>query len=169
MQGIMNGSRYPSEPHGTTILGLHRQFHGKIATRTNLLRVATIASLFLLLSCGFVHDETLVGPYKLVAVDISGDMSLCWSSLDGQTCDGIVGPTVFAAGFNEKFVVVEIHPNDKKAITQFFYVIREPENENNDFGPTVQSVQGPFNKRNYEIEKARLKLPEFTRTFDDLK
>lgn len=29
--------------------------------------------------CGFVRDEILVGPYRLVAVDISEDMSLCRS------------------------------------------------------------------------------------------
>jgi len=121
---------------------------------------------------GFVHDETLVGRYKLVAVDTDEQMSLCWS-LDSGNCvgDGLPGPTVFAAGFDDKYVVAAVHPHESnRSITQYFYVIRDKRNEDSDdSGLSHSRIRGPFSPKDYEIEKARLKLPEFTRIIESLR
>tara|TARA_R110000868_G_scaffold193397_1_gene438304 strand:+ start:967 stop:1383 length:417 start_codon:yes stop_codon:yes gene_type:complete len=136
-------------------------------------RISAVASLFLLCSCFpfSAHDETLVGRYKLVATDTTEEMSLCWA-LDSGDClgDGLPGPTVFAAGFDNKYIVTAIHPmKSGKATTQFFYIVRDPANENLDGGLPYKGIKGPFDEYQYKREKAQLLLPEFTRVFDDLK
>jgi hypothetical protein len=136
-----------------------------------LARVAAIGSLLLLSGCGFIHDERLVGRYRLVAVDDRADMSLCWS-LDSGDCvgDGLPGPTVFAAGFDDKYIVAAVHPHlSQRGITQFFYVARDPANENKDSGLPYRGIKGPFSQVEYAAESTRLRLPPFTRIFDDLK
>ena len=128
-------------------------------------RLIVIASLLLLSGCGFVHDEILVARYKLVAADLKNDMSLCWS-LDSGNCvgDGLPGPTVFAAGFNDKYIVVSTHPDiSNRGITQFFYVVRDRPNENKDTGLPRLGIKGPFSQIEYEAERTRLDLPAFTR------
>ena len=136
-----------------------------------LTRIAFISFPLFLSGCGFVHEETLVARYKLVAVDIQQDMSLCWS-LDSGDCvgDGLPGPTVFAAGYDDKYVVAAVHPDqaDKK-VTQFFYVVRDPRNENTNLGLRYAEIKGPFSESQYETEKSRLRLPDFSRTFAQLK
>ncbi len=132
--------------------------------------LATIAVALLLSSCGFVHDETLVARYKLVAVDDNSGMSLCWK-MDSGDCngDGLPGPTLFAAGFNEKFIVLATHPNSNRSITRYFYIIRDLKNEDKGDASHNFGVKGPFDQTQFDLQKANLHLPEFTRTFYDLK
>lgn len=131
-----------------------------------------VATLALLISgCGFVHDERLVGPYRLVAMDVASDMSICFSLPDGNCVgDGLPGPTVFSAGFNDKYLVAAVHPETASGgpdwmRTDYYYVIRSsvlgilPRN----------GTIGPFDQKAFAAETARLRLPGFTRTFDNLK
>ena len=62
-----------------------------------------------LVSCGFVHDEHLVGPYRLVAVDSLDDMGICYD-LGSGNCLGRITETVFAAGWDTLFIVAKRHP-----------------------------------------------------------
>ena len=125
---------------------------------------------------GFVHDEHLAGPYRLVATDSDEQMSLCRSAPNGGgDCfgDGLPGQTIFAAGADERYIVVGRHPHDfitgnspPGATTEFYYVIRTPdEAERGPYG----HVRGPFTEQQFENEKRRLNLPEFTRVFGHLK
>ncbi len=129
----------------------------------------TILSLALSVSaCGFVHDETLVGRYKLVAVDIEKDMVLCWG-LDNGSCDGLVGPTVFEAGFNDKYVVAARHPSESnKLIVEYYYVVRDSRMEHFDDGSFKLIVKGPFDTGQFSAEKSKLHLPEFELVFSEL-
>jgi hypothetical protein len=113
------------------------------------------------LSLGFVHDEVLVGPYRLVAVDIDRDMAICWS-LPGGGCvgDGLPGPTVFAAGFNDDYLVAAAYPD------RYYYVVRSPGDSR---FPTEDEIVGPLTPAQFEQEKQRLNLPEFSRVFENLK
>ncbi|MCW0196734.1 hypothetical protein [Sphingopyxis sp.] len=140
------------------------------------LRHAVIVGIFLIAGCtpfsGMVHDETLVGPYRLAAADVDEDMSICWSG-PGGVCvgDGLPGPTVFAAGYNEKYLVAAVHPRKfpdepDRVITQYFYVVRSSDEARKlPYG----GIKGPFDEAAYNAEKARLRLPEFTRTFENLR
>ena len=73
-----------------------------------------VASVLCLAGCGggFVRDEVLVGPYRLVAVDLPEDMMLCRSLAKDGTCvgDGLPAPTVFQVGYNDKYLAAARHP-----------------------------------------------------------
>jgi hypothetical protein len=135
-------------------------------------RIVTIALLLLLSGCfGFVHDEVLVGRYRLVAVDGRDQMQMCWSIGDHGDClgEGLPPAMLFAAGFNEKYVVAAVHPSGPQGpTTWYFYVVRDPLNENNKVW-VRHDTKGPFSESEYEAERTRLDLPPFTRIFHDLK
>ena len=148
---------------------------------SHALRWVSLASLLCVVGCGFVRDEVLDGPYRLVAVDAPDDMSLCRSSGKEGVCvgDGLPGPTVFQAGANSQYIVLARHPlphdtwrpwqeykPPDRSVTEFYYIVREA-NEWDAVKPV--SLFGPFNELEYQQEKKRLQLPEFSRVFDDLK
>ncbi|NIJ48511.1 hypothetical protein [Rhizomicrobium electricum] len=125
------------------------------------------ALLVSLAGCGFYNDEALTAKYKLVAVDAREQMALCWDEGDGVS-SFLAGPTLFSAGYDRNYVVAAIHPKGEKAVTQYFYIVRNPKFEARR-GPSSDDIHGPFNAQEYSKESARLRLPPFTRTFDDLK
>jgi hypothetical protein len=139
------------------------------------MRVLVLGAAAITAGCGngFVHDEKLAGPYHLVAVDEMEQMALC-RSLDGGDCagDGLGGETVFAAGENDRFITLAIHPRKNwpeaadRARTEYYYLIRSS-SEAQDGGREAR-LMGPFNQRQFATEKARLRLPDFTRVFDEL-
>jgi len=81
------------------------------------------AVVVLLLGCGFVHDEKIDGPYRLVAVDSESQMSVCYGL--GSNCVGRIPETVFAVGSDAKYVVAARHPANDRTKTEFYYLIRE--------------------------------------------
>jgi hypothetical protein len=122
---------------------------------------------------GFVRDVPLDGPYRLVAVDVPEDMLLCRSVGTKGDClgDGLPGATVFQAGWNTEYVVVARHPRrwpeaPNRSISEFYYIVRQA-NEWDAVSPV--SVNGPFNELEYQQEKRRLQLPEFSKVFGDFK
>jgi hypothetical protein len=48
-------------------------------------------------------------------------------------------------------------------------VIRHRQNEDKDGGMPYGGVKGPFDQGEYEAEKSRLNLPEFSRMFANLR
>lgn len=133
----------------------------------------------LLVACspfsGFVHDEVLDGPYRLVAVDVDEDMGVCLTSdIAAGNCvgDGLPGATVFAAGADANYVVVARHPRKwpsppDRDVTEYYYVERTPDEAKR--GVPAENVKGPFSARQFEQERRRLGLPEFSRVFDQLR
>jgi hypothetical protein len=122
---------------------------------------------------GFVHDEVLDGPYRLVAIDIPEDMSLCRSTDTKGGCvgDGLPDATVFQAGWNSKYIVVARHPRiwpqrPDRTISEFYYIVRQANEA--DFLKRVPVI-GPLNEFEYQQEKEKLQLPNFSRVFNDLK
>jgi hypothetical protein len=137
------------------------------------MRWASLAILLCVAGCGFVRDDALDGPYRLVAIDISEDMSLCRSIGTKGDCsgDGLPGPTVFQAGSNSQYIVFTRHPRrgneaPNRSVSEFYYISRQA----NEWDARMRvSVSGPFNELEYQQEKRRLQLPEFSRVFADLK
>ena len=120
---------------------------------------------------GFVHDEPLAGPYRLVAVDSRDQMIVCLS-LEGGSCagDGLPDQTVFAAGADERFIVIARHPTGpfdvrQPGIVEYYFWKRDPDEAQSGFRP---DVRGPYDADAFEQEKARLMLPAFSVTFEDL-
>ncbi len=121
---------------------------------------------------GFVHDQPLSGPYRLVAVDTREDMTVC-RSLEGGDClgDGLPGRTVFAAGANDRYLVIARHPSVfgepmNKAVTEYYVVERSPDEADPASRP---EVFGPFDQAEFDARVRELSLPEFTIVFDDLR
>lgn len=128
---------------------------------------AILASLTLLTACGFgfVHDERLDGPYRLVAVDLTSQMGIYFDLRDGDAI-GRISETVFAVGWNDSYLVAARHPHNDKSKVEYFYLIRALD------GPYVDpsvTVRGPFTLQDFEQERQRLGLPSFTRELASLK
>ena len=140
---------------------------------SHAIRWVSLAILLCVAGCGFVTDEVLDGPYRLVAVDVREDMSLCRSIDTRGECsgDGLPEPTVFQAGANSQYIVFARHPRrgneaPDRSVTEFYYILRQAD-ERSALKPV--SVKGPFNELEYQQEKRRLQLPEFSKVFADLK
>lgn len=67
---------------------------------TLLLSFLCIISILLVSGCGFVHDEHIVGPYRLSAVDIDQQMSISYDLENGSTV-GRIDETVFSYGYDD--------------------------------------------------------------------
>jgi hypothetical protein len=130
-----------------------------------------VSSAAFLAGCGFVRDDTLVGPYRLVAVDVIEDTELCWSIGGGNVvCNLLPDGTVFAAGYNDKYITVAMHPDlRKRTQTQYFYLIRDPKTENDVHGDAHVARLGPFNEGVFAAEKKTHGLPEFSIVYEELK
>lgn len=83
---------------------------------------------------------------------------------------GLVGPTVFALGANDKYIVVRQHPATNqfgefdRSVTNYFIVARL-------FGSALkkeQGVRGPLTKPQFEQFAKTEALPAFTKVFNDL-
>jgi hypothetical protein len=57
----------------------------------------------------FVHEKHLIGNYYFIAVDTDKDMNLSYKLENGDYM-GVAGSTVFAAGYNDDFIIVKQHP-----------------------------------------------------------
>jgi hypothetical protein len=114
--------------------------------------------------CGFVHDESIDGPYRLIAVDVDEQLSVCYKILDG--CLGRISETVYAVGHDALYVVAARHPISNRKATEYFYLIRALD------GPSVDpsvTVRGPFDAANFAAERVRMHLPAFDREIASLK
>ena len=127
--------------------------------------LVTSALAICLVGCGFVHDEHLIGPYRLVAVDSFADMGICYELASGD-CAGRITETVFAAGWDTRYVVAKRHPQDNRAKTDYFILEIARDSQ---LADPRDSVTGPLTAAEFAEKRALLKLPEFTRTIESLK
>lgn len=113
-----------------------------------------------------VFDEKISGPYRLSAIEITEEMSVCYELKEEDTCIGRIPETVFSVGWNENFIVAKQHPPANKAVTNYFILDRKKDAKYVD--PSV-TVIGPLSEFEYKKKSSLMSLPEFTRTFDDLR
>lgn len=125
-----------------------------------LLSAMTLMSVLLVSGCGFVHDEHITGPYRLIAVDVDDQMSISYD-LGGGSAVSRINETVFAFGFDERFIVAKQHPNGDRSVTNFFYLDMTKDSK---YAEPSDSVTGPLTEKEFESEAARLNLPKFSRT-----
>lgn len=136
------------------------------------MRLGLIAIAVLLLAACGPTDRQLVGRYRIQYVDTFDDMSMRWCNDDGGCAgDGLPGPQLIAAGYDEKYVVATVHPYDghdkpDTNITEFYYVIRAFET-NNGQGLPYKGIRGPLTESEFWAAKTRLHLPEFTWHIED--
>jgi len=114
---------------------------------------------------GFDTKEKVIGNYYLVAVDDEAELSLDYCDpADQNGCGGVIESTVFAVGYNEKYIIVKQHPRTfpnppDKEVTNFFIVpIKEGFNYrtmNNLIGPLTLEQ---FNTKRKELNISNLKF-----------
>lgn len=144
-----------------------------------MLLLSTLALGGCMSGCDTLYDETLDGPYRLHAIDTRETMAILWEIPGGGLVgDGLPGPTVFAAGQDEKYLVAGVHPQFCKPfeegctrhgmnrqVTEYWYVVRQPDERER---LPYAGIKGPFDARAFAAEKQRLGLPDFTIRFPDL-
>lgn len=116
--------------------------------------------------CGFVYDERMVGPYRLVAVDISEQMAIC-EDAGSNVVHCTVPPSVFAAGWNSSFIIAKQHPfaeskvaKPDKTVTNY-WIIRVSD----------RTVFGPLSEGDYRAARTKLGVPvelQFNKVFSNL-
>jgi hypothetical protein len=109
--------------------------------------------------------------YVLVAVDARGQMNLSFD-LGNGTALGLVGPTVFSIGADNKHIVVKQHPSRDpfggsfdRSTTHYFVVARTTSRE---IAEHQRGVRGPLTEKEFAALTTVLSLPQFSKTFADL-
>ncbi len=109
--------------------------------------------------------------YVLVAVDARGQMNLSFD-LGNGTAVGLVGPTVFSVGADDKHIVVKQHPSRDpfgssfdRFTTHYFIVARTTSPE---IAERRRGVRGPLSEKEFQALTTALSLPQFSKTFADL-
>ena len=77
----------------------------------------------LLSSCGLFDSgvEWRGGPYALLWIDTAENISIC-SDLGGGSWIGRIDSTVFAVGWDGRYLVAKQHPNNDRSKTNYFIV-----------------------------------------------
>jgi hypothetical protein len=119
---------------------------------------------------GYSRQQHLDGSYWLIAVDGAENMTLIRRFGENWVGDKLPGPTVFAAGSNQRYVTIARHPMalgsaPDRRVTEYYYVIRGGDDEPLHDGDVV----GPLTKAQFDVAKDRLQLPAFSRTIDELR
>ena len=129
-----------------------------------------LITAFLIVGCDrwFLDTYWRSGNFRLVAVDSPGQMALIES---GEKGEELVGPTIYAVGSDERFVIVAQHPAKNrfgdcdKSVTYYYIINRDP-----DGGPfKSERVRGPLSKPDFDALSASLSLPTLTKVFNELK
>ena len=109
--------------------------------------------------------------YVLIAVDARGQMELSFD-LGNGTAVGLVGPTVFSVGADDKHIVVKQHPSRDpfgslldRSTTYYFVVARTTSPE---IAERQRGVRGPLTEKEFAALTTALSLPQFNKTFADL-
>ena len=85
--------------------------------------------------------------------------------LGGDGGIGRINETVFAVGWNSRYIVAKQHPNNNRRVTNWFYLDMTKDGPYVD--PTV-SVVGPLTEAEFTQRRTELGLPPFQRTIHSL-
>jgi hypothetical protein len=109
--------------------------------------------------------------YVLVAIDAVGQMNLAFET-DSGLAQRLVGPTVFAVGADERYIVVKQHPSKDpfggswdRSVTNF-YVVERTSSMNS--AERTKRVRGPMTKADFEALQESARLPRFSTVIGEL-
>jgi len=163
------------------VLGLlSRLFHG--AARRKALIVSGVISplLGIAIWTAFLITDArthVSGPFYLMYFETRDQMALfrCPDGPDrGCAIDGLPDATVYAAGADERYIVVARHPHVEadhsfdQSVSEYFYFARI-NNERRGWGNNPEQIIGPLNDNQFRTAKRKLRLPDFSIVLDDLK
>lgn len=136
--------------------------------KKNSLEIIFVFLLFIINGCSGVSEDKVIGRYYLVAVDYVKERTSLNFQLDDNSSYGVVNETVFAVGFNDKYIIVKQHPSNNKSITNYYIVPVYKEN-------TLwagKGVVGPLTLEQFTEKRKELSIPDdltFTKEIEDLK
>ncbi len=123
----------------------------------------------LLFSCNGLKNEHITERYYLVAVDSREDMSLGYSvNNNNSSFVDVVGETVFAVGYNDKYIILKQHPANNRNTTKYYIV---PIYKSFNYSPE-NGVIGALTIEQFNEKRKELHIPDslkFTIVQDDLK
>ena len=132
-----------------------------------------LMTLLILTSCGeFAIEEQVVGNYYLIATDVGDDCGLSYKGFDENSYGVIISATVFAIGYNERYLIAKQHPRNfparpDKGITNYYIL---PMMEGFDYR-TKNGLMGPMIELEFKKKRKELGVSEeltFTKVFKDL-
>ena len=108
----------------------------------------------------------------MIASDVGEDLALCYQEhVDDSNYGTVIGATVFALGYNSKFIVVKQHPRTfpnlpNKEITNYFIL---PIKRGFDWRE-MNGLMGPFTRKQFRNERDALHIGDikFTIVYKDL-
>lgn len=120
----------------------------------------------LLSSCGLFDSgvEWRGGPYALLWMDTAENVSLC-RDLGGGSWIGRVESTVFAVGWDGRYVVAKQHPDNDRSKSNYFIV--DSKNDTDHADQTVV-VTGPLTAGEFQRKSIDLHLPRFSKVLNSL-
>jgi hypothetical protein len=130
--------------------------------------VAFLAALFSVAIGGGFFDaihRPLVGPYILIAVDSDEQLSVGYDLGNGCSI-GRIGSVVTDVGWNSDYIVATVRPPEKPGASPSYYYL---DIKRDSKWGGVQAVTGPLSLTDYERAKRNLNLPDFTRSFPQLR
>jgi hypothetical protein len=132
------------------------------------LKIITLVILLLFIfSCNDLNEKHIIGRYYLDTVDYVEELMSLYFKYDDGNSIGVVNQTVFAVGFNEKYIVVKQHPDNNKKITNFYIV---PIYKEETYWPE-KGLLGPLTFEQFQEKRKELNLTnvEFTIIKESLK
>ena len=145
---------------------------GSRSMRAMLLSLCAFTASILCFGCSWLDFDShwRSGRYVVLAIDTMEQMNLAFD-IDGGGAIGIVGPTVFGVGGDDRYIVVKRHPNEgaqqkfDRTITEYFVVTRINGEKWQD---AKAGVKGPLTKEAFDQLRVSLSLPNFTKTIAEL-
>jgi len=128
--------------------------------------VATLAIAGLLGSCGLFDAgvEWRGGPYALLWIDTPDNISIC-RDLGGGSWSGRVDRTVFAVGWNGRYLMAKQHPDGDLSVTHYFIVDAMHDVAHADLEDVVY---GPFTAAEFQEKSRSMHLPGFSKILASL-
>jgi hypothetical protein len=120
----------------------------------------------LMSSCGLFDSgvEWRGGAYALVWIDTAENLSVC-RKLAGGNWIGRVDSTVFAVGWDGRYLVAKQHPDNDRSKTNYFIV---DAGNDTDYADPGKVVVGPLSTAEFQRKSAELHLPAFSKVLKSL-
>lgn len=126
----------------------------------------TLLIASLLTSCGLFDSgvEWRAGPYALLWLDTAESTSIYRELGEGRWI-GRVDSTVFAVGWDGRYLVAKQHPKNDRRTTNYFIVNAS---KDSDYIDPTEIVTGPLTASEFQKKNTELHLPAFSKVLDTL-
>lgn len=125
-----------------------------------------IIGSILLCSCGLFDSDVMWrgGPYVFMWIDTVDNSTVSYE-LDEGTSIGRIDATVYAVGWDGRYLVAKQHPSGNKSITNFFYIDSRRDAK---YAEPSEVVVGPMTAAEFQAKAVELDLPGFSKTIGAL-